>query len=48
MKILPSLIIHGAFAWLALNFVPQYGMLVSGLFDQVSNGLERVQVQTRI
>lgn len=47
MKILPSLILHGTFAWLALSFIPQYGTLVSGLFDQVSNGLEAVHVQSR-
>lgn len=40
MKILPSLILHGTFAWLARNFIPHYETLVSGLFDKLSNGLE--------
>jgi len=48
MKTLPTLILHGAFAWLALSFVPHYGTLVSGLFDRVSDGLQSVQVQMRV
>lgn len=48
MKTLPTLILHGAFAWLALSFVPHYGTLVCGLFDQVSAGLQTVQMQTRV
>ena len=39
MKFLPNLILRAAFLFLAVQFVPQYGEVVSGLFDQVSNGL---------
>lgn len=46
MKILPDLILRAAFLLLAVVFIPRYGDIVSGLFDQVSNGLS--QVQTRI
>lgn len=48
MKTLPALILHGAFVWLAVSFVPNYGALLSGLFDQVSGGLQVVQILTDV
>lgn len=39
MKLLPELIVTCTLAALAFEFVPLYGSMVAGLFDQVSNGL---------
>jgi hypothetical protein len=42
MQVLPNLIMTSAMGYLALEIVPLYGALVSGLFGQVSAGLARV------
>lgn len=42
--ILPQVILNGFAAALAYEVVPLYGMMVSGLFDQVAAALALAQV----